>query len=154
MMSLATKFEQSYIPEPTSGCWLWTGPYHNWGYGWLHAEGKSVRAHVFSLERKLGRSLHPGYKSLHVCDVKECVNPDHLYEGTLSDNMRDREKRGKSLGGGGRKFKGKITWDIGRRVILIYVRERYSQRKIADIVGISQRVVNRILNGYQIYYEG
>jgi HNH endonuclease len=60
-------------------------------------EGKinspQIRLHRLVLERKLGRPIRPGFHALHHCDNKRCVNPDHLYEGTHKDNMRDRSLR-------------------------------------------------------------
>lgn len=35
---------------------------------------------------------------LHKCDVKPCVNPEHLYDGTYTDNRRDYQQRGRYKG--------------------------------------------------------
>jgi HNH endonuclease len=45
------------------------------------------------LEAVLGRPLGAGMFALHRCDRPKCVRPDHLYEGTHEQNVRDREER-------------------------------------------------------------
>lgn len=56
-------------------------------------KGPKVYVNRVALERKLGRPIKPGFDALHHCDCGSCVNPDHLYEGTDKDNMRDRVQR-------------------------------------------------------------
>ena len=34
-----------------------------------------------------------GIQVLHTCDTRSCVNPDHLFLGTNTDNMRDASKK-------------------------------------------------------------
>jgi hypothetical protein len=52
------------------------------------------------LEEKLGRPLEFGHICCHHCDVPNCIEPEHLYEGTYSQNMKDqwRRRRRKPLG--------------------------------------------------------
>jgi hypothetical protein len=55
--------------------------------------GKKIYLCRLVLERKLGRSIKPGFFALHHCDYPKCVNPDHLYEGTGTENQADRKLR-------------------------------------------------------------
>lgn len=64
------------------------------GYGKLKVDGKDLRAHVVALQLHLGRELLPGMYALHTCHNPPCCNPDHLYEGTHEDNMRDMVEAG------------------------------------------------------------
>jgi hypothetical protein len=76
-------------------CILWTGTIAQHGYGRF---GKRY-AHRIAWEQANGRSLEPGEVVRHSCDVRACVNPDHLHVGTQADNMRDAAVRGRIQGG-------------------------------------------------------
>jgi len=95
--SLREKFEAKYIPEPMSGCWLWIGSTDTPGYPSMGVNRKRRHASSVALELA-GRPLAAGQLALHKCDVKECVNPDHLYAGNRHDNARDKIQRGRDRG--------------------------------------------------------
>lgn len=83
------EFHNSYIPEPNSGCWLWTSVYKN-DYG---AFGR-LAAHRLSYELHNG-PIPKGLIVRHKCDTPACVNPAHLVVGTFKDNTADMVTRGR-----------------------------------------------------------
>ena len=89
-ISIAQKLDQYSIKIPESGCWIWNGSVTNHGYGRLTFGAKQViSAHRASYEHKHG-SIPAGMLALHHCDVKCCVNPDHIFLGSQQDNMTDK----------------------------------------------------------------
>jgi hypothetical protein len=92
--SLIERFEQRYIPEPNSGCWLWLGGVNpSNGYGRFYTNGNVVvSAHKFSFTFFIG-PVPDGLILRHRCDIKTCVNPDHIIPGTYQDNSDDAVER-------------------------------------------------------------
>lgn len=88
----------AHVEINENGCWLWRGSIKSNGYGSMSYNGKFYHPHKAMLEMKLGRPLLSGHESRHGCDCRPCVNPDHLLEGTRSDNMRDCVERGRHIG--------------------------------------------------------
>src|SRR6476660_2876140 len=82
------RFAQKVMPEPNSGCWLWTGGLSQNGYGTLHDGVKFAGAHHYSWRLHRGPVLK-GMYVCHRCDTPTCVNPDHLFVDTPSANQRD-----------------------------------------------------------------
>lgn len=73
-------------------CWEWVGIKGATGYGSYN----KVRAHRFILQVALERPLGNLF-ACHHCDNPSCVNPDHLFAGTHTDNMRDMLSKGRNL---------------------------------------------------------
>lgn len=72
--------------EKTSGCWIWQGRLDTGGYGTIGHEGKTLRAHRVAFELS-GNELTDGLVIDHLCQVKRCVNPDHMEQVTQAENV-------------------------------------------------------------------
>src|SRR5947207_548479 len=88
------RFDAKWTPEPFSGCWIWTGARSLNGYGVMGMPHINRNAHRISWE--IHRGIIPNKICvLHRCDTPSCVNPDHLFLGSLKDNTRDMVKKGR-----------------------------------------------------------
>lgn len=83
-------------PELEVPCRLWTGAVQSRGYGQLSAFGTHGTHRVAHIVfNRDGEPMDSSVQVLHRCDVKRCVEPKHLREGTHIDNMREARERGR-----------------------------------------------------------
>lgn len=90
-----------HVPE-LGGCWLWTGALYRLGYGHAYLLGKQQLAHRIAWILAFGE-IPQGMLVCHRCDVRNCVNPEHLFLGTHKDNTRDMLRKGRAP-------KAETTW--------------------------------------------
>jgi hypothetical protein len=135
MQSMIEYFEDRTVPEPNTGCLLWTAAVSDSGYGMFDVDGiPAKRGHrlAWLLYRgPIPRGLHV----LHKCDVRSCCNPDHLFLGTNGDNVRDKMS------------KGRHGFKLSRRQADAIRLDRRTQRAIAQDYGIDFTTVGRIKRG-------
>jgi len=86
------------IPEPNSGCWLWTECTTKTGYGSVGFSGRAQLAHRLAYKWAHG-AIARGSVVRHICDVRCCVNPEHLTLGSQAENVADCVARGRQAKG-------------------------------------------------------
>lgn len=133
-------FEDMYMPEPISGCYLWLGAVDRHGYGQRRINKKIQHATHISLEHAGIKKPDQQSRALHKCDTPSCVNPNHLFWGTQKDNVQDMMQKsrhnhtGLEIGHGWNKGSSpeaqhEISWDRTRGKFLCFIRYRDRSRK-------------------------
>lgn len=156
LASLAAKS----APIPFSGCRIWMGSCAANGYGQIGYRGRNAYAHRVSWALHRG-PVPAGLSVLHRCDIRCCVNPEHLFLGTARDNVRDMMKKDRhrmsaptgnrnpirlypGLLAGERHGMAKLT-----EKNVLEIRRRYaageSQKRLAESFGVNQPHISRIV---------
>ena len=128
--------------DKTGDCWLWTSGQNNFGYGQFRLEGRTRAAHRVAWELTHG-PIPKGMCVLHVCDVRNCVRPDHLFLGTHKDNTQDMLKKGRRDVRGERNGAAQLC---ELDVWLIRNIEGQTNKAIAEFLDLSQQQVGKIRN--------
>lgn len=78
-------------------CWFWEGAKCSDGYGTVRWIDRTCSTHRKAWELVNG-AVPDGLSVLHQCDQRGCVNPEHLFLGTQTDNMQDAAIKGRLFG--------------------------------------------------------
>ena len=145
----AVRFKSKYRIDPETTCWMWTASRNKKGYGifGMHigvAYRTSVCAHRASWIIHNG-AVPEGLQVLHKCDVRGCVNPDHLFLGTNQDNVDDKMAKGREARQKGyRNPNSKLTDEAVREIRGINGK---TLREIASQFGVTLQNVHYIRSG-------
>jgi len=126
-----------------NGCWEWLANKNKKGYGRLWVDGRNVFAHRVSWVIHRGPVIDE-WHVLHRCDNPSCVNPKHLFLGTLADNIIDRCRKGRSALGE-RNGNSKLTI----KQVLEIRSSNKSIKQIARKFKIDKTQVRNIINCFQ-----
>jgi len=123
-------------------CWEWLGSTSK-GYGRFGFNGKMMQANRFAFWIATGH--YPGDLCVcHSCDNPACVNPAHLFLGTMKDNMEDAVKKGRTAVGV-MNGKAKLTEDEVQEIRARYEAAGFTQKQLARRYGVTQQCIHFIL---------
>jgi hypothetical protein len=138
--------------DKSGDCWEWTSGKDQDGYG-IFSIKKSVRAHRASYEIHKG-PIPPGMCVCHTCDNPGCVNPNHLWVGSITENNSDREQKGRSdFQKGERGHNSKLTNRQALEIRMEYATGRSSHEKISLKYGVSREVIGNITRNKTYKWE-
>ena len=138
---LATLGEWVANRDRTTGCWEWPYSTTSTGYGQVWCNQEHWKAHRLAAHLD-GRT--PGTLFVcHTCDNRRCVNPAHLFLGTVQDNTDDMMSKGRVSRGESRSklHAGQV---LSVRELLA---EGEQQKSVAKRFGVSPATISDIANG-------
>ena len=162
-MKILTKLETAAFwirVQKTNGCWLWLGGTQepkkpgrrkDRGYGLFYRHGKHgtrkrLYVHRLSWILNAGKPPRKGKQILHRCNVKLCVRPDHLYEGTTLENMLDRVAAARAEGRDYRMYH-KLSPNNIREIKRLLSKTQMTQKTLGERFGVTREAISKIHTG-------
>lgn len=145
--TLAQRLARNTAPPDERGCTLWTGAILRSGYGQISIGGKragSIRTHRAAWIVAHG-DIPRGMHVCHHCDVKACVNPEHLFVGTNADNIADKVAKDRQARGVGHG-KARLTEQQVLNIRHLWDTRAMTGRALATEFGISRASVTLIVH--------
>lgn len=130
-------------------CWVWTAYQDKNMYGKFRLNnGDGIRAHVYSWELYVGHSLpkNVGIEVCHKCDHPYCVNPNHLFLGTVLDNTEDKVNKGRQAKGE-KLPQSKLNDNQIREIKTLYTTKQYTVQQLVSKFSVVRTTITSILRG-------
>ena len=143
---MSQRFWKRVSKQGADRCWEWIGSKNIHGYGqFFVTRKKNIGAHRYSWAIHNG-AIPDGLWVLHVCDNPACVNPAHLFLGTVTDNVRDSVGKGRwGTLHGEDAVNAKLTEEAVREIRSL--RGAVSQAVLASRYGVSRELVRDVQLG-------
>ena len=128
-----------------SECWIWKGGIMLNGYGQLKQITYGTRyAHQWACSywNKSPLPVEKGHCVKHKCDVRLCVNPEHLEYGTLKENIKEMIERNPKACGKKEPTEDEIE------LLKEMIAENVPRRQMSKQLGHSRNWLDRIKKEY------
>lgn len=119
-------------------CWLWKRPLSGKDKrGFYSHHGKLWYAHRFAYFVTFGEIEN---QINHTCDVTHCCNPNHLYDGTQQENIKDRDRRNRRRIFGEKNPRAKLSYKAVAEIRELH-NEGWSYSKLAAKYGVGKSTI-------------
>jgi hypothetical protein len=145
------KFWDKVNIKSENDCWEWIASYRLNGYGAFKTKEKTHGSHRLAYELTYGIITDNTLNVCHKCDNRKCVNPNHLFLGTQSENMKDCLNKGRLVIPEGQRFKkGNIPKNriMSEEIANEIYNEIINRRKLKEKLNLKQLSIK-----YNISYE-
>lgn len=135
-------------------CWEWKLSKNIFGYGRVRYKNTMTIASRIAYAIT-DNEIPDGLFVCHHCDNRSCCNPNHLFLGTIRDNVLDMEAKGRARHPFGEKLNSSLLKDCD----ILKIREMYSKRnitaiKLAELFNVCDSTIINIVNGKTWKYSG
>lgn len=138
------------IPDSVDGCWEWTGCVNEKGYGVFRTdESRNMLAHRYCWVSMFGPISGPRFALCHHCDNPKCVNPEHLFLGTLADNNEDMRQKGRSKTPTPKRGSASPNARLSDAAVaeILATKGEVTSRDLSDKYGVALCTVKRVRQG-------
>ena len=126
-------------------CWVWQAAVDSCGYGRIRVNGPHQKASRVAYALTRG-DIPDGMCVCHRCDNPACVNPNHLFLGNHSQNMRDMVRKGRSTRGA-RNNQSVLSESDVIEIRSKYIPNQYGCRRLAKEYGVHTTTIHLIVTG-------
>lgn len=144
-ISLQQRFERYVFYGSPCGCHYWISAVSSGGYGCIWVNRKPAIASRIAYLIYKGE-IPDGLCVLHQCDNKLCVNPDHLFLGTIDENNKDRAKKGRTIARSGSLSNNSKLNEIDIPVIRELYKGGLTMIQLAESFNVSSYTIYSIIN--------
>jgi len=141
------RFWSKVIIKGLDDCWEWKNCKNQKGYGSFYFDKKLRYAHRVSYFLSHGQ-FDESLFVLHHCDNPSCVNPNHLFLGTIKENSDDMILKGRDIHPKGSDHPSSKLIENDILKIVELINENYNYADIANVFNVGSTTINNIAQGF------